>query len=138
MKVFTDTNVLVSAFATRGLCADVLRVILTRHELILSEVVVQEFRDVLMKKFRVPAAIMDDVLRIFDGIQIQSSPTKPIAYHVRDPDDVRVLAAAIECDADCLITGDPDLLTLADQVSELRIVNPRGFWEWERENRQGS
>tara|TARA_Y100000590_G_C15710915_1_gene1010249 strand:+ start:1307 stop:1432 length:126 start_codon:yes stop_codon:yes gene_type:complete len=39
MKVFLDTNVLVSAFATRGLCADVMRVILTEHELLIGEVV---------------------------------------------------------------------------------------------------
>ena len=32
MKVFADTNFLVSAFATRGLSADVLQVILAEHK----------------------------------------------------------------------------------------------------------
>ena len=32
MRVFLDTNVQVSAFATRGLCADVLRLVLAEHE----------------------------------------------------------------------------------------------------------
>ena len=36
MRVFLDTNVLVSAMATRGLCADVLREILTSHRLVVS------------------------------------------------------------------------------------------------------
>ena len=31
MKVFLDTNVLVSAFATRGLSADVVRLLLTEY-----------------------------------------------------------------------------------------------------------
>ena len=37
MRVFLDTNVLVSAFATRGLCADVLRHVLADHQLAASE-----------------------------------------------------------------------------------------------------
>lgn len=32
MRVFLDTNVLVSAFATRGLSADVFRLVLAEHE----------------------------------------------------------------------------------------------------------
>jgi len=31
MKIFTDTNVLVSAFTARGFCADLLEVILADH-----------------------------------------------------------------------------------------------------------
>ena len=34
MKVFVDTNVLVSAIASRGLSADVFQLILTEHDLI--------------------------------------------------------------------------------------------------------
>ena len=52
MKVFLDTNVLVSAFATRGLCADVMRVILTEHELLIGEVVLTELQRILSKKFK--------------------------------------------------------------------------------------
>jgi len=32
VRVFFDTNVLVSAFATRGLSADLLRLVLTEHD----------------------------------------------------------------------------------------------------------
>jgi len=38
VRVFLDTNVLASAFGTRGLCADVLHIILREHELITGEV----------------------------------------------------------------------------------------------------
>jgi len=37
VKVFLDTNVLVSALATRGLCADLLRKVLTEHELLVGK-----------------------------------------------------------------------------------------------------
>ena len=42
MKVFLDTNVLVSGFATRGLSADVIRHVMAKHELITAEVVLDE------------------------------------------------------------------------------------------------
>ena len=47
MRVFFDTNVLVSAFLARGLCADLLRLVLTEHTLVTSEVVLAELSDVL-------------------------------------------------------------------------------------------
>ena len=52
MKVFLDTNVLVSGFATRGLCADVIRLVLAEHELLTAEVVLDEVRRVLLRKIR--------------------------------------------------------------------------------------
>ena len=55
MRVFLDTNVLVSAFATRGLCADVLRHILAQHDLIVGEVVIAELRRVLRDRIKIPA-----------------------------------------------------------------------------------
>ena len=50
MRVFLDTNVLVSAFATRGLCADVLRLILAEHTLVTGEVVLRELRRALWQQ----------------------------------------------------------------------------------------
>lgn len=54
MRVFLDTNVLVSALTTRGLCADVLRVVLAEHDLIIGDVVLDELRRVLTERFLVP------------------------------------------------------------------------------------
>ena len=51
---FLDTNVLASAAATRGLCADVLREVLTSHELVTSAQVLNEFERVLRTKFGIP------------------------------------------------------------------------------------
>ena len=42
MRVFFDTNVLVSAFLARGLCADLLRLVLSEHTLLCSEVVLDD------------------------------------------------------------------------------------------------
>jgi predicted nucleic acid-binding protein len=47
VKVFLDTNVLVSAFASRGLCADLMRYLLAEHELLAGEAVLTELRRAL-------------------------------------------------------------------------------------------
>lgn len=49
------------------------------------------------------------------------------AVEVRDPDDVAILATAIAGHADHLVTGDADLLVLADEPAlvPLRIVTIR-------------
>ena len=51
---FLDTNVLASAAATRGLCADVLREVLTSYELVTFAQVLNELERVLRTKFGIP------------------------------------------------------------------------------------
>jgi predicted nucleic-acid-binding protein len=64
MKVFLDTNVLASAAATRGLCADLLREVFASHELFISEQVVIELRRVLQLKFGVNQELVEDFIEL--------------------------------------------------------------------------
>jgi uncharacterized protein len=128
LKVFLDTNVLVAAFATRGLCADVLRAVLAEHELILGEVVLTEFRRVLLKKLKVPEEGLRAAEAVFEGITPVPKPKKPSSLELRDPTDRWVLAGAEAGGADVLVTGDEDLLSAAAE-SVIRIASPRAFWE---------
>ena len=128
MRVFLDTNVLVAAFATRGLCADVMRVILAEHELITADVVLDELRDVLDRRLKLPGSTVDDVLALLRAQDVVSKPAKTSDVPVRDPDDRWVLASAVAGRADILVTGDQDLLAIAE-AAPLPIVSPRGFWD---------
>lgn len=128
MKVFLDTNVLVAAFATRGLCADVLRTVLAEHELVLGEVVLDEFRRVLSKKFKVPEDGIQAAEAVFEGITPVAKPKNASRLEIRDPADRWVLASAEAAGADVLVTGDEDLLSVAGE-SVIRIASPRAFWE---------
>ena len=131
MRVCLDTNVLVAAFATRGLCSDVLRTVLAEHELILGEVILEEFRRVLKRKLRVPEERILSAEGVFEGIPIISRPDEPSRIESRDQDDRWVLATAEAGDADVFVTGDKDLLEIAG-ASPVRILDPRSFWEFLR------
>ena len=58
MRVFLDSNVLVSAFATRGLCVDLYERLLTEHQIVIGEAVVAEVLDVMKRKLRASAALL--------------------------------------------------------------------------------
>jgi predicted nucleic acid-binding protein len=64
MRVFLDTNVLVSAIAARGLCADILREILVSHQLIVSDPLLDELKNVLHTKIGIPPEIISDFVEV--------------------------------------------------------------------------
>ena len=128
MKVCLDSNVLVSAFATRGLAADVLRVVLAEHELVVPTVVLQEVERVLRDKFAVPPGTIAIAKQVLESQTIVDRPDVPLDIAIRDPDDTWVLASAVAGGAELLITGDADLLAVANQ-SPIPVLTPRAFWE---------
>lgn len=133
MRVCLDTSVLVSALATRGLCADVLTLVLAEHDLILGEQVLTELRRVLEKNLRLPRQRVEEVEAFLRAqAQVAAGGARPL-LKVRDPADAKVLAEAMTGKAEVLVTGDRDLLDVAAKAP-LRIVTPRGFWEHVRDN----
>jgi len=135
VKVFLNTNVLVSAFATRGLCADLIRHLLTDHELLTGEVNLTELRRVMKTKLRVPKATIDSIEELLRDQTVVPKPRKRLDVSIRDPTDAWVLASAVAAEAELLVTGDRDLLDIAEQAP-LRIVDPRGCWEALRQRRR--
>ena len=129
MKIFADTNVLVSAFTARGLCADLLEVLLADHQVMTGEIVLEELRRVLKTKLKVPEGKVSDVVKFLQKHHVEPIPDKPSEVKVRDEDDRWVLESAIRAKADILVTGDKDLLDVSKKVPQLRIISPRGFWE---------
>ena len=128
MRIFLDTNVLVSALTARGLSADLVRAILTDHELLTGEVNLVELRRVLGRRFRASTAQLHAVEAWLRQETVVPKPAKTAALALRDPDDGWVLASAVAGGADLLVTGDKDLLVVADEAP-LPIVDPRGCWE---------
>jgi len=131
VKVFLDTKILVATFATRGLCADVVRLILADHKLLVSPAVLEELARALRGKLHVPETTTQEVvafLRASASI-VEASEAPPL--DVRDPDDAVILGQALANNAEVLVTGDKDLLDLA-AMPRLRVLNPREFWQLAR------
>ena len=129
MRVFLETSVLVSAFATRGICGDVLAVTLAGHRLIAGEAVLGELQRVLAGKIGLPGDIVGEVVSFLrHEAAVVAVATDSFEVEVRDPDDIRVLGEAIAGRADVLVTGDRDLLELAFHTG-IAILPRRGFWE---------
>lgn len=128
MRVLLDTNVLIAAFATRGLCQDVMQVVRAEHALILGHTVRDEIEHNLEKKLRMPASATAEVIAFLRGHAEVVRPAAPASVPKRDQDDRWVVAAALDGKADVLVTGDDDLLSLTSKLP-FAIVSPRGFWE---------
>lgn len=128
MRIVLDTNVLVAAFATRGLCEALFAACLEGHDLVTSEHILGELGRHLAGKLRIPPRRVQEIVAF---VREQSRLVKPAsvpAEACRDPDDLPVLGTAIAGRADLLVTGDADLLSLGQHAS-VAIVSPRGCYE---------
>ena len=128
MRVFVDTNFLLSALIFRGFSADVFRLILKKHQLIYSEQVKQELMQKLKSKLMITDDRLQEVLKTLYSLEMVIN-YQNITYSLRDKDDEIILSTAIYQKCDVLITGDQDLLTVNNKVNQIEILSPREFWE---------
>ena len=127
MRVFLVTNVLVAAFATRGLCADVFRLAAAEHLLLIGEPVLIEVARILTTKFRMPREARNEVLEILRRFPHAAAARKPVRLGINDPDDDWIVACALGAAAEIFVTGDKALLGL-HKMQNMIIVSPRQFW----------
>jgi putative PIN family toxin of toxin-antitoxin system len=128
MRIFLDTNVLASAFATRGICEDVLREVINFHQLVSSRTVVSELERVLRDKLGVPRQVCADILDfLVSNAEVTGDP-ELLKLSLRDEADVIIVSAAVHAHADIFVTGDKEITALR-QVHGMRLVSPREFWE---------
>ena len=131
VKVFVDTNVLVAAYATRGLCSDLLRLILAQHELVVSRQVLDELERALRGKIGLPEGLIAEILATLAAHMFETEPDLLSPIALRDFDDEPILAAALAAGAAALVTGDADLLDAAPGAP-LPILSTRAFWLQQR------
>lgn len=135
LRVVLDTNVLLSGIAYP---ASVPGKIMAawRHgsiDVLLSPYILDELRRVLPRLAYRHGLTLEEIDDLVDVLSIQAEVIEPlhgIEPDLRDVDDQPVLgtllAARKTSGADYLITGDKDLLAIADRYP---IVAPAKFWE---------
>jgi predicted nucleic acid-binding protein len=128
VKVFLDSNVLIAALATRGICVDLLRLVLVEHQLLASKAVFRGLRGILINRLGLPRALADQVIPFLRERAEICEPRSPAARTSDEPGYDQLLSAALEGQADVLVTGDRALLAI-DPRAPVRISDPRGFWE---------
>ena len=128
MKVFLDTNVLASAFATRGLCSDVLREVFASHDLYTSLEVLEELRSVLKNKFGFPEDLIKKIFLLLQREAKTASLQEQVEIHIKDKSDIQIVNAALAAGCHVFVTGDKELQELAG-IEDLKIISPRKFWE---------
>ncbi len=128
MKVFLDTNVLASAFATRGLCSDVLREVFASHDLYTSIEVLKELRGVLKNKFGFPENLIKKIFLLLQREANMAYSQEQVEIHIKDKADIPIVNAAMAAGIHVFVTGDKELQGLA-RIGNLKIISPRKFWE---------
>lgn len=131
MKVFLDTNVIASAMATRGLCADVFRTVIEFHDLVVSPQLIGELQRILKSKFGASAETIADLVWLLrqDTLAADAIPLSDIP--LKDPADIAIVSSALNGGADVLVTGDKEVVNLK-KVGNVQILTPRQYWEKEK------
>jgi len=123
-----DTNVLIAAITTEGICAKLLHRSRTREfSLISCPFIIGGLKRILSKKLRLSrddaASALEPILEAISQIIEHDLKVTDIC---RDNDDDNILACAMAAKADYLVTGDADLLEVK-KYQGVKVVSPRDF-----------
>lgn len=135
MRAVVDTNILIRALIKPdGSVGPVLtRLAEAEYVLIYSEPLLDELLEKLaLPRIRDRYNIDNDVVEgVMQLIALRAESVSP-AHRVticRDPDDNRVLEAAVAGDADVIVSGDSDLLDLKS-FEKIPVITPAVFLQW--------
>ncbi|HLB62677.1 MAG TPA: putative toxin-antitoxin system toxin component, PIN family [Actinomycetota bacterium] len=115
MRVVLDTNILISAFVFPGGTPEFVyrAAIQGRIELVTSPTLLAEFGRVLSEKFGWDRSLVEEAVGQVARIGTIVRPRRRIAMITVDPDDDRVLEAAMAGHAEVIVSGDRHLTRLA-------------------------
>jgi uncharacterized protein len=133
VRLVLDTNVLLAALIARGVCSDLLEHCVLTHTMVASDFIFKELRLHLVGKFNYPNQEADEAIALLQSQVELVTPTRFDQPICRDPDDDPVIGTAVAGQADCIVTGDKDLLAL-QQYQGIQIVSPADFSKLEQDN----
>lgn len=127
MRIVFDSNVLLSAFGTRGICEALFALALESHQLFTSEYILSEVAEHLSAKFKAPKNRVSEIVAFLRQQCEIVAPAEVAKDECRDADDLAVLGTALASNADVLATGDRDLLALK-KIQQAAIITPRALY----------
>ena len=128
VRVVLDTNVLVSALGYGGKPEDCLVTAMDEAVPVTSEEILDEVDRVMgYDDLPIEPSERREFLRVLRGVSEVVNPDERIDA-VEDSDDDKFLEAAVEADADYIVSGDDDLLSVGE-FRETEILSPAEFLE---------
>jgi len=127
MKIVLDSNVIIAAFSARGLCSELFENCILNQQIIISEFILSEIKEKLIKKIKLPQEIVYEIIEYLKNTFSLVEPKFINNSICRDKNDLKIIGTAIAGNAQIIITGDKDLLILK-QYKEIKIASPRDFW----------
>lgn len=127
MRVILDSNVWLAVLTTNGFCRAMWKRARRNCVICASPDILDEIEGKLRLKFGFSSRHAR-LLTLFVERQTHAVKAVSVVHACRDPDDDRILAAALDGNCSHLITGDTDLLTLK-KIDDTSIVTPREFAE---------
>ncbi|MFN2269136.1 MAG: putative toxin-antitoxin system toxin component, PIN family [Desulfonatronovibrio sp.] len=130
MKIFIDTNVLISAILfTESKPAFVLNYVFAKHTPIISTYTISECQSVFERKFPRKIERLRTFLHYADYQAYETPETiDPSLFPpIRDISDLPILASAVLSDADILLTGDKDFQCI--EIKRPLIFTPAEYYE---------
>lgn len=114
LRITPDTNILISGLVfRRGNPHQLLRMALEGSiSLTISQAIIDETLDVLVRKFGALAADLNEAKAILADAARTVTPAVQLDVIKEDPSDNRILECAVTAGSEYIVTGDKDLLRL--------------------------
>ena len=132
MRVMLDTNILISAIVFESkLMLKLMQRLTDKYLIVLCSYVADELYEVVSDKFPAKMDRLEKFLIKFPFELVHTPQVLPddFEFEVRDKDDEHILYSAVSADVDVLITGDKDLLVIAQDMERPEILSHLEFLE---------
>jgi putative PIN family toxin of toxin-antitoxin system len=128
MRLVLNSNVIIAAFATQGICLSLLEHCLYAHNIFFSEDLLKEISIKLQTKIKVPKQLVREIISFLKNHATTVSPRQLEQNICRCPNVDNVISLAMTVKSDYVISGESDLMALKQHKS-VTVLSPRDFWK---------
>jgi putative PIN family toxin of toxin-antitoxin system len=126
MKVFVDTNVLISAYYFKGNERKLLQLIIDKEITgVISPNIIVELKNIMINKFKENKEDTEKFVEKLLSVMDLTSDYE-LDVEIRHEKDKTIVGSAVISECDYLITGDNDILELK-KYNKLKIMNASKF-----------
>lgn len=125
MRIMLDTNVIISHILfNNDKMEKFFNFALNKDELIISNVIIDELKEVFSKKFRNKISILNIFLKTLHAECINVYGIDDMSlFEIRDKSDYPVLYSAIKGNVDIFVTGDEDFKNVKIDKPKIMSIN---------------